>query len=239
MTQSAFLERMLVLSGISICLGWYAALVYEYVKYDRFCHPLYKNMPSMISQYMILETNDDGYVGGILDFESATSLSMMALSHVLDLLGHPLLTYYLWRCHNRRVGVRSSVHAATAVSMSDVAAHGLTWPVVLAAYAASRMWSLTHTYYNFGYFGLFYIGHDVYLMDDLDSWCPAYIAEGVIFGSVILWKLFLQPPHCAHFDGPGGTSSSACDGTSVVAFEKTPRLLLSESSISVNSITQI
>ncbi len=63
----------------------------EYVKYDRFCHPLYKYMPSVMTQYMVIGSIDDGYGTWILDFESTTSLSVMALSQALDLLGHPLL----------------------------------------------------------------------------------------------------------------------------------------------------
>lgn len=240
LTQSMFLERMLVLSGVSICLGWYAALVYEYVQYDRFCHPLYKNMPSMLTQYMVLDAIDDNNhrSGGTLDFESTASLSAMALSHVLDMLAHPLLTYYYWHCRCRRfAGVDPAAKVGSFHAV--VAAQILTWPVIFAAYTYSRVWSLTHTYYNFGHFGFFYVGHDVYLMDDLDSWFPAYVAEGVVFGSIVLWKLFLQPRHFDHYEA---NRDSNCKATTEVAttrnYETKPSLLPSESSISVETIIQ-
>ena len=53
-------------------------------------------------------------------------------------------------------------------------------------------WSVIHTYYNFGTPLPFYVGHDVYTVDSLDSWYPAYIAEAVVYLSVVVWKILLE-----------------------------------------------
>jgi hypothetical protein len=136
--QSKFLEKFQILAGTSICLGWYASMVYEYLYHDRFMHALYNNMPPAMTNIMwiINDDNDnDHHNPRQLDFTSTHSLLMMALSHALDLLGHPLLTYYFWRKHSKGGGG----------TLKQV----LSWPVIVSTYLFSRCWSMTHTYYNF------------------------------------------------------------------------------------------
>ena len=111
LTQSKFIKKFQILIGTSICLGWYAALSYEYFYHGRFMDALHKNMPKVMVNVMVKD--------GILDFESMDSLMMMGLSHILDMLGHPLLTYYFWRRHKMDGG-----------KLSDV----LSWPVIVSTY---------------------------------------------------------------------------------------------------------
>lgn len=166
LTQSKFLVQMLALNGASICLGWYASLLFEFVWHGRWCHALYKNMPQVLVDSMVPDA-----ATGLLDFESTESLLAMGVCHVLDLLGHPLLTYYFWRKSQRDNN------------------YSIAWPVVLASYCFSRCWSLVHTYHNFGKPRLWYFGFDVYTIDSLDAWYPAYIIEGMFYTGVVLYKL--------------------------------------------------
>ena len=160
--------------------------------------------------HIVVEGEDDTRR---LDFESTPALLGLAVAHLLDILAHPLLTYYFWRRHSMR---------------GNALRDAFTWPVILAAYAYSRVWSLTHTRYNTGKFGLWYFGFDVYVMDSLDSWYPAYIAETVIYASIILRKIVqdLSALSMTH-----GTSS----GDESDSYDRKPGLLVSESSISIES----
>jgi hypothetical protein len=220
LTQWEFLERFQILSGCSVCLGWYASLIYEFVIHGRFCHPLYKNMPSSLMKYYLVDvlTNNDNdhptyhtQPTQELDFESKEALIALLMAHVLDFLAHPLLTYYFWRKYATRGGTLQKV---------------FTWPVIVMAYLYSRLWSLTHTKYNTGEFGLWYFGYDVYVMDSLDSWYPAYITESCVYACVVAWKLYDR-----------GTSSvqhpSSRQQPNIN--ETTPKLAFSESSVSIES----
>lgn len=227
LTQWQFLERFQILSGCSICLGWYASLLYEFVQHGRFCHPLYKNMPSSLMQYYLLEgvherehevaaSNNNTQHG--LDFESNKALVALAAAHILDLLAHPLLTYFFWRRHVARGGTLKQVFA---------------WPVIAAAYLYSRTWSLTHTKYNAGEFGLWYFGFDIYVMDSLDSWYPAYIAESCMYGSLVMWKLW----DGCFISEENDTAATVKESSSTKwhLCETQPMLLMSESSVSIES----
>ena len=191
LTQSGFLVDVLFCSGTSICLGWYASIAYEYFYHGRFCHALYLNMPSVLVQQMVdSETN-------ALDFDSTSSLQAMAVCHVLDILGHPLLTYYFWKKHQRRKG--KSLTDKTKITTSGIF---FEWPVILSAYAFSRTWSFVHTYHNYGSISYFYIGRDVYVMDDMDSWYPAYIIES-LFYIVLVSQIFVRNKRIASKTKPG------------------------------------
>lgn len=192
LTQSKFIEKVLIVEGISVCLGWYAALSYEYIYYGRFCEVLYKNMPPDMVNQMIKMTlpaaiEDDGssIIPGTctnhMDFASLTSISFMVLAHVIDMLGHPLVTYYFWKRHVRRGRVQGNGDG----TFEDV----ITWPVIAATYLYARSWSALHTYYNLGQVGYAYVGHHVYVLDDLSTWYPAYVSETIFLSMIILWKL--------------------------------------------------
>lgn len=165
-TQSKFAAKVLSLTGTSICLGWYASLAFEYFYHGRFFDALYKNMPSALVDEIVDPST------GAPDFESTNSLVAMLICHVLDFIGHPLLAYYFWK--------KSRKESNTAL---------LAWPVLIVTYCFSRTWSIVHNYHNYGKFGLFYFGFDVYVIDDLDAWYPAYIMESMFFASLVLWKL--------------------------------------------------
>lgn len=165
-TQSKFGAKVLAVSGISICMGWYASITFEFFFHGRFCDALYKNMPSVLVDEIV------DPVTGAPDFESTNSLVAMLICHVLDFIGHPLLAYHFWR--------KSRTESNNAL---------LEWPVMIASYCFSRTWSIVHNYHNYGKFGLFYFGFDVYIIDDLNVWYPAYIIESLFFASLVLYKL--------------------------------------------------
>ena len=178
LTQSKFLVKVLALTGASICLGWYASLAYEFFYHGRWCHALYKNMPTILVNQMV-HKNDSG----ALDFESTHSLVAMAICHLLDFLGHPILACYFWAKIQKDEKHCSQNNKKTSNRLT------IEWPVILSSYCFSRCWSLVHTHHNFGKAGLFYFGFDVYVIDDLDAWYPAYIVESLFYGTLVVWKL--------------------------------------------------
>ena len=169
LTNSEFLCRFLILQGTGITLGWYAAICNDLLLHNRFCHILYMNMPAVLKSAIVDEQH-----GAVM--YNITSLAAMCLSHALDTLLHPGLVYLLWRAHSRKT--------------AD--AEILTWPVIISTYLVSRLWSVVHVYHNTGQLGFFYYGYDVYHVHDLDSWLPAYVAEGVLFTLVVLYKVAWQ-----------------------------------------------
>lgn len=175
LTDIEFLRRFLIVMGTSINLGWYAAVCSDLYRHGRFCHILYMNMPAPMKSAMV---GGDGHV-----LYTPASLSMKIASHVLDTALHPGVVYALWRAHGRS---RPSSRR-TGAGVRDV----ITWPTVACAYAMSRLWSVVQTGYNGGGVGMFYFGYDVYHIHDLDSWLPAYLAEGLFF-SVLVTVLVLR-----------------------------------------------
>ena len=130
-------------------------------------------MPSSIQDHIFHEGK------GEINYESTSAWSMMALAHALDLLGHPLLTYFFWRRHKENNGTATDVF--------------LSWPVILSSYFFSRLWAMTHLVYNYGRPGIFYIGSDIYTMEHMDCWIPAYVAESVFYALLVAYKLFGVP----------------------------------------------
>jgi hypothetical protein len=168
LTQSPFLRKFAILQGAGVTMGWYAAIATNSYSRGRFCFDtLYHNTPAAMRVYMVDE-------GGNL-IHTYMSWAVMALAHLADTLGHPLPVLLFWWMHCRAGG-----------SLRDV----LTWPVIGSTYLLSRVWSLTHTYYNFGEPGLFYFGYDVYNVKDLEGWLPAYLAEGAMYASAVMYKLW-------------------------------------------------
>mmetsp|Transcript_62426 Transcript_62426/g.184694 ORF Transcript_62426/g.184694 Transcript_62426/m.184694 type:complete len:257 (-) Transcript_62426:111-881(-) len=166
LTRSKFLRCFLIFQGVSITLGWYAAILNDLASNSRFFHILYMNTPETMKNSIFSD-------GGDLVF-SAESLFYIFVSHAADTIGHPGLTYLFWHYHKWGGG-----------TVRDL----LSWRVVISHYLFSRLWSIVHTYYNSGTMGLFYFGFDVYNIHDLDGWYPAYIVEGIIHAGVIIWKL--------------------------------------------------
>lgn len=166
LTQKEPLRRFLILQGTGISLGWYAALLNDYIRHGRFAHILYMNMPSILKSQMV---DTSGHV-----FYTRQSIVIMILSHVLDTILHPGIVYFLLRSHK-----------ASGKSLNQV----LSWKVLLSTFAVSRLWSIVHTQYHHGAIGGWYFGYDVYHIHDLDSWMPAYIAEGVFLSCLSLYML--------------------------------------------------
>ena len=191
-TRSPFIRKMLILQGTGICLGWYCAIVNEYLAEGGFCHTLYRNMPGAMLPHMVEE---HGAVGNYTILDGHMALLMKVLSHALDTLGHPGLAYLFWKLELKSQSTtttaspnngRNSNKISIASPLRDV----LTMPVIVASWHLSRTWSLVHSYYNTGTPKFWYYGHDVYLLDNLDSYLIAYIAEGVCFGMAILCRMY-------------------------------------------------
>jgi hypothetical protein len=206
LTQSRFVAKFQALIGTSICLGWYAALIYDWFQYSNFFLILYRNMPTVMKEIMFVQGTNS------LNLACLSSINVILLSHILDTLGHPLLTLYFWRQHQKQGGTLATL---------------LSWDVIMSTWIFSRCWSLTHTYYNFGKPGLYYFGYDVYVIDEgtLDLWYPAYIVESLFYFSIVVWKQVGK-------DQPRQKASSKSES----AYKKTPNLLWSESGISYASI---
>jgi hypothetical protein len=177
LTQNEFLSNFLALQGLTVTLGWYASLTYDWYKHNRFGYILYWNMPQQMTQYMMNDNQEMVY--------DTKSMLVMLLAHALDTLGHPILAYYYWRRNWKQAGV-------------DWKQNLLTWPVICSSYLLSRIWSLVHTIYNHGKPGLFYFGYDIYDLLDRDAWLPgfwlpAYITEGLVYLLIVAYKLRMRP----------------------------------------------
>lgn len=170
LTRRTFLRRFLIFQGTCITAGWYASILLDLVKNARFFHILYQNTPELMKSVIIDESGEVVYTAG--------SVGLMALTHAADTFAHPGLVYLLWRWHRLSGG-----------TISDI----LTWSVVVSHYLFSRLWSVVHVYHNTGQLGFFYIGHDVYNVEDLCCWIPAYVTEGLIHAAVVVWILGQRP----------------------------------------------
>lgn len=225
LTAWEFLERFQAMIGFSICLGWYCSIIYAAYQHGEFMTILYENMPDAI-KHGIFDNETDR-----IDYTSPLALKMMLVAHMLDFLGHPLLTFFFWYRHRSRGGTLSEI---------------LTWPVILSTYLFSRIWSLTHTTYNFGQPGFFYVGHDVYIVENLDCWIPAYVAESVVYLFAVVYKIFLDRkpssiPSSKILNGQDDPARKLPCTTSTkksITDTKAPRLVYSNSTMSFGSSTR-
>ena len=206
--------RFLAVQGFSITAGWYASLLTEWFLHGRFAHILYLNMPDLMKQFMMIQDTKDGaariyhwaWWSSFTTTPTTTTESLgtligsdviKVLSHGLDLVGHPLLTYYYWRYCWRR---GHDWHSIT------------TWSVCVATYALSRIWSWAHCRHNYHdpseepgqdmqngalewwQHDWFYFGYHVYVIppDSLHLWLPAYVTEGLLYLTVLLYKILYR-----------------------------------------------
>ena len=170
LTNKEPLRRFLIMQGSAISLGWYAAMINDVCLHGRFAHMLYMNMPRFMKTAMVDET---GHV-----FYTYNSVAYMAVSHVFDTFLHPGIVFLLYKAHCRAGG-----------KFRDI----LSWNVIFATFAMSRLWSFVHTHHNQGEIGAWYFGYDVYHIHTLDCWMPAYITEGACIAAAIIYKvLFLK-----------------------------------------------
>jgi len=107
-------------------------------------------------------------------FYTKSSMIWMGISHAFDTLLHPGIVYMLLMSHLESGGY-----------LKDV----ISWTMIFATFCVSRSWSMLHTYHNFGKMRGWYFGYEVYHIHDLDSWMPAYVAEGVILMGLVIYKI--------------------------------------------------
>jgi hypothetical protein len=155
-TRNDRLCQFLAIQGTGVCLGWYSSVVVEHILHGTIFHLLYKNSPQFLREIIM---DDDTMV------QTWYALLFRAVIHFFDLLAHPLLTIWCWRKMGSRPLALSSI---------------------VASYGCSRAWSLLHSFYNQQSFSFHYVGHDVYNVNDLRLWYPAYIAEYVWHGLLLL-----------------------------------------------------
>jgi hypothetical protein len=205
-TQSEYLIRFQIVSGIGICMGWYAALLHDYAKYGRVCDALYKNMPPNLKTRML-----DASTGDLI--YTTESTQVMALSHILDLMAHPGMLYYFWRLHtSSRGGGGGSLE-------KDVFA----WDIVALAFCWSRFYSLFHNGYHHGELGIFYYGHAIYFLDTLDAWTAAYGAEIAGYSVIVAWKLWMRIGQSSWMSQSSNASTNVpSEEASTSQYQKTP-----------------
>lgn len=164
-------------------MGWYAAILNDWVVDGTFCHTLYRNMPGGMLEYMVIEEAGLGEGGSYNILNTRSSYVMKIASHVLDTAGHPGLLYLFWRLHSNSNNNTNNTNGGTVKGI-------LTWPVIVFAWHFSRLWSMVHSYYNTGELKIWYFGHDVYLLANLDVYLIAYAAEGACFVVAIACRLY-------------------------------------------------
>lgn len=172
LTRSPFVRKILILQGLGICLGWYAAIAYDWFVDGTFCHTLYRNMPASMLPHMIQAHGDDG---GYTILNTYSSWAAKAMSHILDTIGHPGLACLFYKLHTKWGGTWNDI---------------LSWPIIVSAWHFSRTWSLVHSYYNTGTARFWYYGDDVYVLNNLNAYLIAYVVEGVCFGVAILCRVY-------------------------------------------------
>ncbi len=166
LTKKEPIRRFLIVQGTGITLGWYSAMMYDYYHSGRVCHLLYMNMPQLMKSAMV---DENGYV-----FYTSHSKLYMCISHILDIMLHPGIVCFLYKAHQKSGGTLSDI-----VSMR----------MIIAAFLVARLWSVIHTLINGKEISGYYFGYDVYHLHDLESWLPAYIAEGVFFFTMITYRI--------------------------------------------------
>jgi hypothetical protein len=150
--------------------------------------------------------------------DTFTAIIMKVLSHILDILAHPGLVYLLCKIHTQQYYYHTTATTTTANNngsskkdqetttnnnnnmMTTLLQDVITWPVIITAWHMSRLWSIVHTYINNnndninGSF-LWYYGYHVYKINNLNSYLASYVAEGVCFVIVILYRMYIDNSH--------------------------------------------
>lgn len=183
LTCRPFLRSVLILQGFSVSLGWYSAILVDYALHNTVFVTLYKNTPIAVRKFMF---EDNGlrrpHTGDLRTDSPKLRAVAMLVAHVCDALAHPGLAYCMWRLHCRAQNQRDVTRSK---SKMQHLASALTLPVIGVSFSLCRIWSLVHTAYNQEIASFYYFGHDIYNLDHLDGWLPAYIAEAVAHGAAL------------------------------------------------------
>jgi len=149
------LKRLVTVMGITVCLGWYGSLIYEYLVHGRFFDVLYDNAEVLFD---LKESETCS--------KSCAGVRKLAV-HVADFVAHPFPLVIL---------IGSKPFCVSEYN---------EWSSTLAALVLSRAWSIFHNVYNLGLEGhswLWYCSTHVYNINTVEAWKYAYIAEGLTFG---------------------------------------------------------
>lgn len=217
--KSEWARRFLVVQGGGVCAGWYAAVAFEYFYYGRLCHLLYNNMPAELRAIYLV--NGKLASGGIIT-DNLAALSSLALTHLIDLLAHPIMTYIIWKMHKSRGGTFRSL---------------CSMDILVANYIWCRVYSCTHWYYNDGVLGFFYNGWDVYNIDNAESYTIAYIGEGLFYLFMVGCYFYFKSGESLQSGTTRDESEDVPSSKQLAKEDKQrPKLVQSESSFSTTSI---
>lgn len=190
LTCSPFVRSLLILQGCSVSAGWYTAILFDYVLHNTVFLTLYKNTPLALRKLMLDDTGPlRPHTGQLRTDSPILRAAAMVVAHLCDALAHPGLAYGMWRLHCRANGQDK---AANSDFKRNHLAAALTLPVIGTSFALCRVWCLVHTAYNQEITSLYYMGHDVYNLDHLQGWLPAYAAEAVVHGLALFYWASVQ-----------------------------------------------
>ena len=177
-------------------------------------------MPESMMFYMIKEDESES---SYIILNTYTAMAMKILSHILDTLGHPGLAYLFYRLHCNEFRTNNDDNSRSV--WRDI----LSWEVITSAWYLSRLWSMVHSYNNFGSVKLWYYGFHVYKLNNLNAYFIAYVVEGLCFVVAILYRL--------HWDrNDSDTEKNRCIENIVSVDDKPPKLVHSESAVSTTSL---
>ena len=196
LTHSKALCQFICIQSLLINVGWYCTLFTDYYYNGRVGDILFRNMPTILSQY-ILEASDNISGQDVALQTTLESYLAQIVAFGFDLLLHPLLCYYVWStCFFKR-------------SMSVAAI--CSWQMLGAAVVLSRIWSLVHCYHHYQTFDVYYYGPHVYKVPPVYNhlWTAAYVGEAV---TVMLLVGYVRT-YVRTYDAPCGTCVAAnhCD----------------------------
>ena len=149
------MKRMVTVMGLTVCLGWYSSLLYEYIAHGRVFNILYENA-SVLFSFEVTEECDSKCV-----------ILKKVITNGADFIAHPLPLVFLLRSN-------------PAIELAKFNDLGST----IAAFILSRSWSLFHNIYNLGFekhSWLWYCDRHVYQLTHLEGWMYAYAAETAAF----------------------------------------------------------
>ena len=88
LTKTEPVRRFVIVQGILVCAGWYAALVNDFISHGRFAHiPYDMNGPSFLEAVLLDEGGNVVYTNG--------SMVKKGASRNLDIIFHPGNAYLL------------------------------------------------------------------------------------------------------------------------------------------------
>lgn len=177
LTQNLSLCKFLIIQGLGINASWYTAAAYNYlVQGEEFGSILYRNSAG-IRNY----TLEKGSWGAdkLYLVDSPSTMPLLALCHVMDLLVHLGPLYSVYRCYQQ-----------SGISLDQI----FSWPLLGAAFLLSRLFTFSRCYFLDGKISLYYFGRGAYWVPATTNvenlWLAGYTAETITFLSIAAWIIW-------------------------------------------------